>query len=327
MTQLPSLRAGAPVLAFDVGGTDIKSGLVDPTGAVLGLRRTATPLETSDGAGNPERIVARLAELRDDYRRDFPGVDPVAAGLLVPGIVDPDRGIGVFSSNLGWRDAPIRDLAEQRLGLPVAFAHDIHGSSMAEYRLGSAGRFRDVVVMIIGTGIAGTIIIDGRAHLAQGYAGEFGHSPVADGPECACGAVGCLEAVASAGAIARRYSALRPAGSVPATGAHDVLARAQAGDPVAAEVWDSAIDALALSFTQITAFLAPEAIIIAGGLSRAGDALFGPLRERVDRRLSYHRRPEILPAELGEDAGLAGAALFARARAGAPTAASGGDPA
>ncbi|MGX5697960.1 ROK family protein [Agromyces soli] len=297
------------MLAFDVGGTDIKSALFDGDGRMLGLSRTPTPLDDGDTA---TAVARRLGELGRELRRRFPDAPPVAAGVLVPGIVDPDRGIGVFASNLRWRDAPIRALAERELGLPVAFDHDVRAASWAEHVLGGARAYDDAVVLVIGTGIAGALIVDGRPHAGGGYAGEIGHSPVAEGPACACGGRGCLEAIASAGAIARRYA--ERSGVAP-DGARDVLARAGAGDPVAAAVWDEALDALALAIAQLAAVLAPQAVVIGGGLSRAGDELFDALRRRVDARLSFHRRPELVPAELGEDAGLLGAALIARGRA------------
>lgn len=305
-----SIGRGRAVLAFDVGGTDIKSALFDAEGQVLGLSRTPTPLAGADTAA---AVTARIGELGRELRDRFPEVVPVAAGVLVPGIVDPVRGVGVFASNLGWSDAPIRQLSERALGLPVAFDHDVRAASWAEHVLGGARAYDDAVVLVIGTGIAGSLIIDGRPHAAGGYAGEIGHSPVAEGPQCACGARGCLEAIASAGAIARRFA--ERAGREP-RGAREVLELAEAGDPIAAEVWNEALDALALSIAQLAAVLAPRAVVIGGGLSRAGDGLFGPLRERVDARLSFHRRPELVAAELGEDAGLMGAALIARERAG-----------
>ena len=217
------LGPGEVVLAFDVGGTDTKSAIVDADGRVLGVTRTPTPL---DGERTAEAVVAHVAELAAGLRDAHPGLQPVAAGLLVPGIVDAERGVGVYASNLGWRDAPIRDLAEAALGLPVAFHHDVTAASWAEHRLGAARAYDDVVVLVIGTGIAGSLILDGRPHLGGGYAGEIGHSPVADGPQCPCGAWGCLEAVASAGAIVRRY-AERTGESV--AGAREVLALARGG--------------------------------------------------------------------------------------------------
>lgn len=301
-----SVGAGAPVLAFDVGGTDIKSALFDGDGAALDLRRTPTPRLGADPAG---ALIDELAVLADDLRSRHPLVVPKAVGFVVPGIVDADAGVGVFASNLGWRDAPLRRLAEERFGLPVVFGHDVRTASWAEHRLGGARGHANVVVLVIGTGIAGAILVDGRPYTAGGYAGEIGHSPIADGPVCACGARGCLEVFASAGAIVRRYTA--EAGVVP-DGARDVIARGLAGDAVAARIWDEALEALTLALAQLTAVIAPDAIVIGGGLSRAGGALFDELRVRLAERLSFHRLPELIPAQLQEDAGLIGAALRAR---------------
>lgn len=304
--SLAGLGAGAPVLAFDVGGTDIKSALFDAEGVALGLRRTPTPVVEGD---RTEVLLERLEVLAAELRAAYPDVIPEAVGLVVPGIVDADAGLAVFASNLGWRDAPLRDLAAQRLGLPVAFDHDVRAASWAERQLGGARDYADSVVLVIGTGIAGAIFVGGVPHTAGGYAGEIGHSPIADAPECPCGARGCLEAVASAGAIARRY---RDATGIEPDGAKDVIARAAAGDQVAAEIWNSALDALTLSLAQLAAVVAPQAVVIGGGLSRAGGALFDELRERLAARLSFQRVPVLVPAELSGNAGLLGAALRAR---------------
>lgn len=305
VVRAASIGPGAPVLAFDVGGTDIKSALFDADGVAHGLRRTATP---PGGQDAPERLIARLAELRDELTAQHPEITAEAVGLVVPGIVDEQAGVGVFSSNLGWRDAPLRDLAEARFGMPVGFDHDVRAASWAEHVLGGARAYRDVVVLIIGTGIAGTILLDGRPHTAGGYAGEIGHSPIGEWP-CPCGARGCLEAIASAGAIARRYT---EATGQRIDGAKAVIARAQQGDEVAAGIWEEALDALTLSIAQLTGFLAPEAVVIGGGLSRAGGALFNELRTRLADRLSFHRIPALVPAELSGNAGILGSALHAR---------------
>ncbi|GAA1786318.1 ROK family protein [Agromyces lapidis] len=312
------LGPGAAVLAFDVGGTDTKSAMVDAAGRVLGLRRTPTARDAGDAAG---AVAASFAELARTLRNAHPGVDVVAAGVSVPGLVDEVRGLGLFASNLGWRDAPIRDLAERTLGLPVAFGHDVRAAGDAEHRLGAARGYDDAVVLAIGTGIASSMLIGGQPYSAGGYAGEFGHS-LADpqGERCPCGAIGCLETVASAGAIARRY---RAASGREVSGARAVLDAAGAGDPVARDIWDSAIEALAEGIARLVATLAPEAVVIGGGLSQAGPALFDPLGERVDALLSFHRRPVLLRAELGDDAGLLGTALAARDLATARAAAAG----
>lgn len=297
---------GSAVLAFDVGGTDIKSALFDAEGRAVGLRRTPTPAPGTDA---PASLIARLVELAAQLRTEHPAIVPAAVGLVVPGIVDEVAGIGVFASNMGWRNAPIRALAEEAFGLPVAFDHDVRTAGWAEHVLGGGRAYANSVALIIGTGIAGALLVGGRPYTAGGYAGEIGHSPIADGPVCACGARGCLEAVASAGAIARRYTAET---GIAVDGAKEVIARAADGDAVAARVWDEALDALTLSLAQLTAVIAPEAVVIGGGLSRAGGALFDELRRRLAERLSFHRIPDLVPAQLLGNAGILGAALRAR---------------
>ncbi|MCY7403134.1 MAG: ROK family protein [Cryobacterium sp.] len=304
------LGAGAAVLAFDVGGTDMKSALFDTTGAMIGLDRTATPVS---GAGTADVVLAHVEDVAARFRHDFPDVHPAAVALIAPGIVDDERGIAVRAANLAWDRVPFRDLLTERLGLPASFSHDVRAAGDAEFRLGAARPYRDVVVLVIGTGVAAALFVNGRAHSGSGYAGEIGHSVIDPrGELCACGARGCLETVASAGAIARRY---RAETSTHMPGAKEVLQRVRQGDPVASRIWDAALDALALSISQLAAVLAPDAVVIGGGLAQAGDALFLPLQERVDGLLSFHRRPVLLPALLGENAGLLGAALRARGAA------------
>lgn len=305
------LGPGPAVLAFDVGGTDTKSALVDATGMIVGLRRTRTPVGSQDPA---RAVVDSLTALAGDHLNDNPGTDVRAMGISVPGLVDDAAGIGVFSANLGWRDAAIRSLAKQAMNLPVSFGHDVRAAGLAEHRLGAARGYRSAVVVVIGTGIAGAIILDGQPYAGGGFAGEVGHT-IADpnGIPCPCGAIGCLETIASAHAIARRYSA---ASGRPVTGARDVLEAAQGGDRVAQHVWDEAVGALAESLARLVSLIAPEAIVIGGGLSTAGSALFDPLEARLEALLSFHRRPRLLRAELGDDAGLLGTVLAARQLAG-----------
>lgn len=307
-SQPPSLGAGSAVLAFDVGGTDLKAALVDDVGSIRAVVRVPTPI---DGDRTADGVLTRISELAGDLLSRNWDVHPRAAGLLVPGHVDDENGVGVFSQNLGWRNYPFRERAEATLGLPVSFGHDVRGAGVAEYRLGAAAPFRDVVIMAVGTGIASAIFIQGRLYTGHGLAGEIGHSKVADGPPCGCGGRGCLEAVASAGAIARRYTQLT--GQV-VHGAKEVLDRASRGDAGAGQIWESALDALALTLSHTVALLAPEAIVIGGGLSQAGAALFEPLERRLEALLTFQRRPRLLPASLGENAGVIGAALGARDR-------------
>ncbi|QYF73059.1 ROK family protein [Cryobacterium sp. PAMC25264] len=301
------LGTGAAVIAVDVGGTDTKAALFDESGRMLGLSRTPTPHR---GEGTATAVVARVQELTLQFAADFPEVRPRAVGLIAPGVVDDDAGIGILSANLHWSNVPFKQLTEDLVRLPTTFSHDVRAAGEAEFRLGAARPYQNVVVLVIGTGIAGSLFIDGHAHTSAGYAGEIGHAIVdPHGPLCGCGSRGCLESIASAGALVRRYTELT---GIRPSGAREVLALAQVGDAAATAIWINALDALALSIAQLAAVLAPEAVIIGGGLAQSGDRLFVPLRERVHALLSFHRRPLILPASIGENAGLLGGALRAR---------------
>jgi glucokinase len=282
------------VFAVDVGGTDTKTALVEDGGAVLAARTLPTPR-------SPDAIV-------DLVVAGLPGgVD--AIGLAVPGLVDERRGVAVWSENLGWRDVQFADAVSSRTGLPTVLGHDVRAGGLAESRLGAARGLRDVVFLPIGTGIAAALILGGRLHAGDGYAGEIGHTAAGHAEPCACGATGCLEAIASAAAIARRYAA-RAGGAAPAE-AEAVVAAAGRGDPVALAVWEDALDALGGALAWLAGVLAPEAIVVGGGLSRAGDALLVPLRARLARRLTFQRVPRLVPAALGDRAGCLGAALLA----------------
>ncbi|MFJ4263040.1 ROK family protein [Paenarthrobacter nicotinovorans] len=304
--------AESPVLSFDVGGTDIKAGLVDAKGVVLGMRRVPTPL---DPARPGEAVVERLAELALELAAEFPGTPAKAAGIIVPGIVDSVAGVGVYSANLGWRNFPFTAEAEKRLGIPVAFDHDVRSAAAVEHALGGSKEFSEVVVMVVGTGIAAAVFSGGKAVTAGGFAGELGHAQVPD-PDAGPGttAATILEAVGSAGAIAKRY---QRATSNPVQGARDVLARADSGDTTAQRIWAEAVDALAFTICQCVNIIGTEAVVIGGGLAESGDKLLEPLRARVDQILDFQRRPRLIRAQLGQDAGLLGAALNARMLLGA----------
>ena len=223
----------------------------------------------------------------------------------MPGVVDEQRGVAVWSENLDWRDVPFVAQLTERCGLPTVLGHDVRTAALAETRIGAARGMADVVYLSIGTGIAAGIVLGGRIHSGDGYAGEIGHTDAGHDEPCACGGRGCLEAIASAAAIARRYTART---GRPAAGAADVL---RAGDPDAVAVWDEALDALAAALAWIASVLAPEAIVIGGGLSQAGAALLDPLNARIPRHLTFQRVPRLVPAALGDRAGCVGAGLMA----------------
>jgi glucokinase len=298
----------ACVVAIDVGGTTLKGGLCDRDGAVLHRERRDTPRDSSDAV--VEAIAALVESLAAEGRRRC-GADGVAGvGLAVPGLVDEPNRIATRAVNLPWRDLPLADLVAERCGLPVAFGHDVRAAAAAEAALGAGRGARDVLFVAIGTGIGGAIVVDGRPYGgAHGRAGEIGHTVVdPDGPRCACGARGCVEALASAAAIERAYA---ETGAGDGASAREVAALAGAHDPAARAVWDRAVAALAAGIADAVALLDPAPIVVGGGLAEAGAALLEPLSAAVEERVTLGAAPPIVAAELGAEAGCRGAALLA----------------
>lgn len=260
----------------------------------------------------PEQVLDRIAAAFTELAAQAPGLGlaaPRAAGLCVPGIVDDARGVAVTAANLPWRDAPLGPQLRERLGIPVALGHDVRTGGLAESVLGAAAGAANALFLPLGTGIAACCVVDGRPLVAGGYAGELGHVVVhPDGEPCPCGQRGCLERYASAAAIARRYT---EAGGEAVDGSAAVAALVRDGDPIAAQVWDEAIEALVRALHIALTLLGSEVVVVGGGLAEAGDLLLAPLTERLDQALTFQRRPRLVRAALGDQAGCLGAGLLA----------------
>lgn len=296
------------VVAVDVGGTAIKALAVRRDGGVIRRARTRTGAEQG-----PDRVVARIVDVCAglvDEVRDAAGRPPAALGVAVPGVVDEAAGVGRFSANLGWRNVPLGELLRRRFDRPVAVCHDVRAAGLAEGQLGAATGARDFLLVQIGTGIAGALVLGGRPYAgAHGLGGELGHIIVdPQGPRCGCGGRGCLETIASAAAIARRYR--KRSGAHHADAAR-VIARIRAGDTAAGQVWAEAVEALAVVLATYQNTLDPELVVIGGGLAGAKDALLGPLSRALTARLSFQHPPDLAVSPLGDDAGCLGAAITA----------------
>lgn len=291
------------VVALDVGGTGIKAGLVAQDGTLRHQRRVPTGADRGPAAvvETALRIAEELVGIGGDSAK--------AVGLVVPGVVDEAAGVAVLAANLGFHDVPLAETVAARLGLPAVLGHDVRAGGVAEARLGAGQGASHVLFAAIGTGIAAAQVVAGEAVAgAHGAAGELGHVVVRPGgPGCACTGQGCLEAVASAAAIGRRYAAL--AGG-PADAAR-VVTGVAAGEQLATSVWREAIEALADGLVIGQALVDAEVIVIGGGLAEAGDPLIEPLREAVTQRLTFHRTPRLVRAALGDEAGCIGAGLRA----------------
>ena len=295
------------VVALDVGGTGMKCALVRPDGTVHHAERHPTGAARG-GEAVTATILDVAASLADRARAD--GLVPIAAGVAVPGVVDSGAGVAVWAANIGFRDVPMRDLMSARLELPAALGHDVRVGGMAEARLGAGRGVRHVLFIAIGTGIAAAHVVDGQAvGGAHGAAGEVGHVVVRPGgPLCGCGSRGCLESLASASAIGRRYAELS---GVAGAAAADVAGRAAAGERLATRVWTEAVEALADGLLTAQALYDAGIVVLGGGLAEAGEGLLAPLRLALDSKVTFHRMPALARAGLGDNAGCLGAALLA----------------
>lgn len=290
------------IIGIDVGGTTAKGIAIDAEGRVLarGSRATGHAQQALDG------VLGLARELGSGVHRR--GARLVAAGVAVPGVIDDDGSTIRFASNLAWSDLPLAALLTEALGAPTALANDATSAGLAEGRMGVARGVHDYVHIAIGTGIGACLVVDGRVLKGSGQgAGEIGHPTVMPGGDaCTCGRVGCLDAYAAAAGITRRYARLAGTSrSVP-----EIIART-ASDPVADEVWNAAIEALATAITTVTMTLDPELIVLGGGVALAGDALLIPLRTSVAAQLGWKPAPRIEASELQAMAGLAGALAVA----------------
>lgn len=315
-------------LAVDIGGTKILVAMVSETGEIIARHRADTPERGVDAVLQVIAASAEAVRGQSGVRAD----EILGVGVGAPGPLDPRLGIVFEAPNLaGWRDVPLAELLASRLAMPVCIEHDATAAALAEWWIGAGRLVHDVVYVTVSTGVGGGIIMDDRViHGVTGTAGEVGHMTIEiDGPRCHCGNRGCLEVLASGPAIARmareaiasgRPSALleMAGGNVDAISAATVEEAARAGDVVANDVFDRAGTYLGIAVANLINLLNPARVIIGGGVSKAGDLLFTPLRRTARERALERpaRDAEIVSAVLGDDVGAIGAAAVAFQRAG-----------
>lgn len=296
----------ATVIAVDVGGTTIKGALVTTDG-----REVARLDRLTDAHRGPTEVVRAVRSVAGELAADH---TVLAAGLCVPGIVDTAAGVARLAANLGWHNVPLRQLVAEELGVPVVLEQDVRAATVAEVEIGLGRGTADLLVVVLGTGVAAGLVVGGHAVAgAGGSAGELGHLPVhPDGEPCACGQRGCVEVYASAAGIARRYAAAGGSASSTAADIADALDR----DELAVRVWTEGTRALGLALASSTLLLDPALIVLAGGLTGAGSALVGPVRTQTQAALAWRLAPPVEISPLGADAGRVGAAILAWRAAG-----------
>lgn len=299
-------------VAVDLGGSWIRAGVVGPDGAVREVLRVPTP------QAGPEAVAEAIAHLV----RQLGPVPPGRVGVAVPGPLSVREGVVFEPPNLrGWRDVPLQRMLEERLRRPVVLENDANAAAMGEWWKGAGAGSRHLVYVTVSTGVGGGLVLDGKLYRgASDTAGEIGHVVVEpDGPLCSCGRPGHLEAVASGPAIARwtlerlREGRASVLAGKEALSSRDVAEAAERGDGLAQEAFQRAGRYLGLAVAGLLNLLNPEVVVIGGGVARAGRWLFDPLLQAA-REASFDRpwkAARIVPAALGDHAGLVGAAYVA----------------
>jgi len=304
------------ILGVDIGGTKTVAGIVDETGAVLGHQRIETP-----GALGPEVNLPAMLDACEALAQSL-GSSFDVIGIGCGGPLDRRTGTLLDIPNLpGWNGICLTQVFGDRFGVRAFLDNDATAAAIGEHKFGAGMGVDDMVFFTMSTGIGGGIIAGGKPYRGSSdYAGEFGHHTIkTDGPACRCGSRGCLETLASGTAIARiarervqsgRASILDKA---PEITAEAVWKAAMGGDALSREVWDEAMENMGIGVANVVSVLNPALVIIGGGVTRAGDSLFVPVRKIVRERVMkpIGELVEIVPAANGDLFGLYGSAAVA----------------
>jgi glucokinase len=320
------MRRDAWAIGVDLGGTKVRVAAVDAEGRIRQQLEKPTDVQ-----GGPESIVAEIAQMARQIRKQEPPA-PAGVGLGVAGQISAGLGVVRFSPNLNWHDVPIQDKLNQALDLPVVVTNDVRAATWGEWIHGAGRGVDDLICLFIGTGIGGGVVSGGRLLSgASNAAGELGHiTTELHGPPCTCGNRGCLEAMAGGWAIARQ--ALKAINDSPAAGkallkaaglstpirAKDVDAKVvtdayRAGDPLARLLMDEVTQALIAGTVGLINAFNPSRLILGGGVLQGLPELVERLGQGIHRYAlkAASEAVQVLPAKLGTDAGVVGAATLA----------------
>lgn len=314
---------GKHYVGIDLGGTNIKGGVVDASGGVLSFESIET-----EGEQGRDHVLDRIALLVGKVC-DAAGLgrdDIAAVGIGSPGPLDTKKGIIHTAPNLpGWENLPLADEVSQRCGCPVFIENDANAAALAESFAGVGKGKKCMLLLTLGTGIGGGIVIDGRVwHGVNDCAGELGHLSIQyDGRRCNCGSIGCVETYASASNLVVRTLEKLEAGAESCLSeygdglqCHHIFEAAADGDAFAQGVVDEGITMLACAIASLINIFNPDMVVLFGGMTNAGDQLFVPVREKVKERAfpTAYERCEIVPSQLGGEAGVIGSAAAAMQR-------------
>ena len=306
-------------IGIDLGGTKIAAGIIDENYALLS--RAEVPTRASLGV---ETVIADMAEcVRMALREAGKTIaDCAGAGIGSPGLCDTANGSVRNAHNLGWYGVPVCELLSKELGLPVKVDNDANCAALGEVVAGAAKGSRSALMVTLGTGVGGGIIIGGEIYSGwQSLGGEIGHMCIVmDGEQCSCGEKGCWEAYAASSALVRqaeKAAAEHPesllAADAGTLNGKKIFAAVNAGDAVAKSVVERYCAYVGVGIVNLVNAIYPESIIIGGGISAVGETILSPIREYIGEHFFASKKelmPAVLQAQLGNDAGLIGAAAL-----------------
>ena len=313
-------------IGCDLGGTNMRAAIVDVENGSM-LYQMSIPTQARDGHDAVMRRMAglflQMIEWAEMKKEDIGGI-----GIGVPGVLDLEKGETLFLPNLPstWPHIPLRDTIAKLTGLPVALLNDVRSITNGEWRFGAGRGVDTVAVFAIGTGVGGGLVINGQLHLGiGGTAGELGHMTIDfTGPRCGCGNYGCLETYSSGPAIAAMGMKAVSQGlttQISELCSYDlnritpelIEKAARAGDETAMDIYERAGFALGIAAANVCVSIGPRRIILAGGVSQAGDLLLIPIRRTLRERVTVMpvEQVEVVQSQLGNNAGVIGAACWA----------------
>ena len=316
-------------VGIDIGGTKVAGGVVDVNGNIIHRARRDTPHRSK----SPSVVEDTIVDVVDELMQIVGSETVAAVGIGAAGFVAADRATVVFAPHLSWRHEPLRETLQKRVSVPISVDNDANAAVWAEWKFGAAQGETHVMMITLGTGIGGGILINGHLQRGRfGIAGEFGHMQVVPGGHrCECGNRGCWEQYASGNALVREARSLVSANSPIASDLLDrvegrpsnltgplITEAARDGDPTARELLAEIGNWLGVGIANLAAAFDPGTFVIGGGVSAAGDLLLDSARQTFKRRLTgrgYRPEARIVAAQLGNDAGLIGAADLARCTA------------
>ncbi len=309
-------------LGIDLGGTNIAAGIVDENGDIIQKYSEKTE---ADGVSF-EALVKRIADVGKKCTA-LCGVNISAVGMGTPSCINPETGLLVNANNLGWQNVPLKSEMERHFNCPVYIQNDAACAALGEAFAGAAKGSQSAVMITLGTGVGGGIILDGRLfNGCDGMGAEIGHTKlVYHGEHCTCGQHGCFESYASATALIRQAKAAvekNPDSQINKLSdknggitAKTVFDAAELGDETATSVVQQYISYLSAGISSLVAVFRPQTVIIGGGVSKAGDYLIKPLRQKLYEDVFAAEQigaPDVVTATLGNDAGIIGAALLCK---------------